>query len=42
MSLQVDAPEIPKLQRKHDVHLMDVIINSNQFKAVEIRRLNDY
>ena len=39
-SLHIDTPEIPKLQRKFDVHLMDMILTSNQFKASEIRRLN--
>ena len=40
MSLQVDALELPKLQRMYDVHLMDMILNANKFKAAEIRRLN--
>jgi hypothetical protein len=40
MSLQVDDPELPKLQRKYDVHIMDMILNSNRFQAAEIRRLN--
>ena len=40
MSLQVDVAELPKLQRMYDVHLMDMILNANKFKAAEIRRLN--
>ena len=40
MSLQINTPEIPPLQRMYDVHLMDMILNSNNFKAAEIRRLN--
>ena len=40
MSLQVDEPELPKLQRMYDVHIMDMILNANTFKDAEIRRLN--
>ena len=40
MSLLIDEPEIPGLQRMYDVHIMDMILNANQFKDAEIRRLN--
>ena len=40
MSLVVTTPGIPKLQRMYDVHLMDIILNSKQFKNSEIRQLN--
>ncbi|KAI2490363.1 hypothetical protein MHU86_24203 [Fragilaria crotonensis] len=40
MYLQVDAPSIPKLQRRYDYHLMDAILDSKKFTDAEIRRLN--
>ncbi|KAI2503130.1 hypothetical protein MHU86_11321 [Fragilaria crotonensis] len=40
MYLQVDAPSIPKLQRRYDHHLMDAILDSHKFTDAEIRRLN--
>ena len=40
MSLLINEPEIPGLKRMYDVHIMDMILNANQFKDAEIRRLN--
>ena len=40
MSIHVDEPELPELQRKFDIHIMDMILNANKFKDAEIRRLN--
>ena len=39
-SIWVDNPGIPKLQRMHDVVLMDVIQSSARFTDQEIRKLN--
>ena len=39
-SLHLDKPTIPPVQRLYDAHIMDIIQNSNQFSASEIRRLN--
>jgi exonuclease III len=38
--LEVDAPGIPPIQREHDFHLMDKIMDSGQFTPMQIRRLN--
>jgi hypothetical protein len=40
MHLNVNTPAIPKLQRMYDIHLMDMIQNSQQFTASEVRHLN--
>jgi hypothetical protein len=40
MSLHVDEPELPELQRKFDIHIMDMILHANIFKDAEIRQLN--
>ena len=39
-TLQVDDASIPTLQRHHDTHIMDCILDSKRFTAAEIRRLN--
>jgi hypothetical protein len=38
--LRLDEPAISKIQRLYDTHIMDIILNSNQFSSAEIRRLN--
>ena len=40
MHLKVNNAAIPKLQRSHDYHIMDAVLESNQFTSAEIRRLN--
>ena len=40
LKLQLDNQSIPALQRKYDVHIMDVVLQSNLYKPAEIRRLN--
>ena len=39
-SIQLDNDYIPGLERVHDHHIMDAIIQSNQFTPKEIRQLN--
>ena len=39
-TIEVDSPGILPLQRLHDVYLMDIIIQSNQFSPLQIRRLD--
>jgi hypothetical protein len=39
-SLVLDDPGIPPLQRTFDRYIMDEILDSNQFTAAQIRRLN--
>lgn len=38
--LQLDNPGIPPLQRCHDSHIMDAILEAKTFSASEIKRLN--
>ena len=40
MYLQIDDVFIPKIQRKYDIHLMDLILDSKKFTPREIRSLN--
>ena len=39
-SILLDDSGVPKAQREHDCHLMDIIIQSGTFKPAEIRKLN--
>ena len=39
-SIQLDNAYIPSLERAHDHHIMDAIIQSNQFTPQEIKQLN--
>ena len=36
----LDQEYIPKAERVHDCHIMDIILASNQFSDTEIRQLN--
>ena len=38
--MDLDTKGIPPLQRQHDAHIMDVILESNQFTSAQVRRLN--
>ena len=40
MTLTVDEPAIPPLERERDLYLMDAILDSNAFTEAEIRKLN--
>ena len=40
MHLVIDEPSIPKLQRSNDYHIMDAVLEADQFTKAEIRRLN--
>ena len=40
LSIQIDDPGIPPPQREHDSYLMDYILHSNHYTAVEARKLN--
>ncbi len=39
-SMHLDKPGIPVIQRRHDVFLMELILQSKQYTASQIRRLN--
>jgi hypothetical protein len=39
-SIQLDDPCVPQPQRENDQYIMDIILQSNQFKPAEVRRLN--
>ena len=38
--LKLDDPAIPQLQRVRDAYIMDLIMESGQFTAVQVRKLN--
>jgi hypothetical protein len=40
LSIRLDEPGIPPLQRTHDSYLMDHILQSNHYTAAEVRKLN--
>jgi hypothetical protein len=40
LSIHLDEPGIPPLQRTHDSYLMDHILQSNHCTAAEVRKLN--
>jgi exonuclease III len=40
ITLQLDDPMIPPLQRVHDAHIMDIVLQSKKYTASEIRRIN--
>jgi len=39
-SFELDTNGVPPPQRQHDAYIMDMILESNQFTALQIRRLN--
>ena len=39
-TFDIDEEYIPALQREHDSHIMDHILNSNRFSKSEIKKLN--
>jgi hypothetical protein len=39
-SMELDTTGVPSLQRQHDAHIMDIILESNQFTNAQVRPLN--
>jgi hypothetical protein len=39
-SMELDMKGIPSLQRQHYAHIMDIVLESNQFTSTQVRRLN--
>ena len=39
-SMELDTTGVPSLQRQHDAHIMDIILELNQFTNAQVRRLN--
>ena len=39
-TMELDNTGVPMIQRQHDAHIMDLILDSDQFTPMQIRRLN--
>jgi hypothetical protein len=40
LSIQLDEPNVPAMQRERDSYIMDHILNSNHYSPAEIKKLN--